>query len=265
MTIATGGKSDIWIWDIARESMTRLTFNEASSQPLWSLNGHRVVFALSDMFIYWKAADGTGVDEKLVSVEGQWLAPRSWSKDEKTLITIGFSGPTSADIGSVSMEGDHEFKPLLEGKYAEAQAEISPVGRWMAYMSNESGKYEIYVRPFPEVDKGRWQVSTNGGDSVLWASNGRELFYRSGDAVMVVSVETEPAFKAGKPETIFRGTYTSWSIQEQHPWDISPDGKRFLMMKDVTSTGTAAAAGGPRKINVVVNWIEELKQKVPVK
>jgi hypothetical protein len=147
----------------------------------------------------------------------------------------------------------------------EFNPQISPDRRWIAYTSNESGKFEINVRPFPEVNKGRWQISAAGGNSPLWSANGRELFYRNGDAVMAVAVETEPTFKAAKPETLYRGTYTSSSMQEKHPWDISPDGKRFLRMKGVASTGEASAAAGPRKINIVLNWFEELKQRVPVK
>jgi len=135
----------------------------------------------------------------------------------------------------------------------------------MAYTSNESGENEIYVRPFPDVNKARQQISTAGGDSPLWSPDGRELFYRNGDEVMAVAIETEPTFKAGKPETLFRGTYASLFLLDQHPWDISrPDGKHFLMMKEFTPDGTPAA-GGPRKINIVLNWIEELKQRVPVK
>jgi Tol biopolymer transport system component len=162
----------------------------------------------------------------------------------------------------ISMEGDHARKPLLQEKYYEKDPRISPDGRWMAYASNESGKYEVYVRSFPEVNKGKWQVSTNGGNTPLWSPDGRELYYHIGDAAMAVPVEMEPTFKAGKPTVLFRGTFvrsvagidlTDWTY-----WDISPDGKRFLMLKD-------AAVEGPRKINIVMNWTEELKQRVPTK
>jgi len=207
MVISIGfEKSDIWIWDIVRETMTRLTFNETSSSPLWSLDSQRVAFysgPIPNTVIYWKAADGTGADEKLGSLPNRGLIPWSWSSDGKTLVTGEVTPGTSSNIGAVSMEDDHEWRPVLEENYDEGQPEISPDGRWMAYSSNESGNYEIFVRPFPEVDKGRWQISTATGDSPLWSPDGRELFYRSGDAVMAVAVETEPVFKAGKPETLF--------------------------------------------------------------
>jgi dipeptidyl aminopeptidase/acylaminoacyl peptidase len=165
------------------------------------------------------------------------------------------------------MEGDHARKPLLNQDYQEIQPKISPNGRWIVYASNESGKGEIYVRSFPDVNQGRWQVSTGGGDSPLWSPDGRELFYLNGDAVMVVSVTTEPSFNIlGTPKVLFRGTYVSaMPGPDGTPWDIHPDGKRFLMMKPPASTGATPVAAGPRKINIVLNWFEELKQRAPVK
>jgi serine/threonine protein kinase len=153
-------------------------------------------------------------------------------------------------------------EPLLKESYVEAWAEISPDGRWMAYQSDESGKPEVYVRPFPDVNKGKSTVSTTGGTFPLWSPDRPELFYRNGDAVMVVKVETDPEFKSGKPEVLFRGKYVQSG--NRATWAIGRDG-RFLMMKAVENTGKAPAAESPRKINVVLNWIEELKQNVPVK
>jgi Tol biopolymer transport system component len=164
----------------------------------------------------------------------------------------------------LSMGGDRKFKSLLNEKYHEAQPQISPDGRWMVYTSDESGQNQIYVRPFPDVNSGRWQISTSGGDSPLWSRDGRELFYRNGDAVMAVSVKTAPTFSIETPKILFRGTYVSNVLRAGNydfaTWDVSPDGKRFLMMKEQGSS-----AGGPRKINIVLNWLEELKQRVPVK
>ena len=159
------------------------------------------------------------------------------------------------------MGGERLRKPLLEGKFVQANPQISHDGRWIAYFSNESGQNEVYVRPFPQVDSGKWQVSSGGGREPRWSPNGRELFYRSGDAMMAVPVNTEPTFKAGAPEKLFRGAYYS-SVGEM--WDMSPDGKRFLMIKP-ESTGAAAAPEERQSIKVVLNWLEELKQRVPVK
>jgi hypothetical protein len=170
--------------------------------------------------------------------------------------------PPHVDIGMLSMEGDHTRKPLLQEQYDEGYPRISPNGRWMAYMSYESGKAEVYVRSFPDVNKGKWQISANGGNSPLWSPDDRELFYRSGDAAMAVRVETEPIFKPGKPTVLFRGKYLS-APNTITGWDISPDGKRFLMLKEPAAN--APESRNPRRINIVLNWFEELKQRVPVK
>jgi eukaryotic-like serine/threonine-protein kinase len=254
---ALSAKPDIWIWDLARETMTRLTFNETSRMPLWTLDGQRIAFE-SGRVVYWKAADGTGEEEKLGSAPDRELSPYSWSSDGKTLVVEEALGAYRWDIGSLSMEGDHKWISLLHEKYIEGQPKISTDGRWMAYVSYESGKAEIYVRPFPEVNKGKWQVSNSGGVFPLWSRDSRELFYHSGDSMLAVAVQTEPTFKCGKPVPLFRWTYVAYS------WDVSPDGKRFLMVKDAVATGKPIAEA-PRKINIVVNWFEELKQRVPVK
>jgi len=273
LTFHAGDKSDIWIWDILRETMTRLTFSEGSDCPLWTLDGRRIAFSKFATTglptdVYWKAADGTGEEEKLGSAQNRLLLPWSWSSDGNTLALSEFdlAGGTESDIGTISMKDNRERKPLLSQKYDEFQPKISPDGKWMAYVSNESGRREIYVRPFPDMSKGKWQVSTSGGDTPLWSPDGRDLFYRSGNAVMGVSVETEPAFKAGKPEILFRGAYVQMSARDdEQPWDIHPDGKRFLMLKPPSSAAGASMAEGPRRINIVLNWFEELKQRVPIK
>ena len=125
------------------------------------------------------------------------------------------------------------------------------------------------MRPFPDVDSGgRWQVSTNGGRSPLWAPDGRELFYLNGDAVMAVSVNIEPTFSPETPRMLFRRTYAPidqpLNPLDLNSWDINPDGKRFLMIKPVTVTGGESTDRGPRKINIVLNWFEELKDRAPV-
>ena len=269
-------KQDIWIWDLLRETMTRLTFNEGSGYSLWAPDGKRIAFVKAlerggvlGGQVCWKAADGTGEEEKLGSAENRALLPWSWSSDGNTLALFEANlstGGVNYDVGMLSMKDKREWKPLLKEKYVEFQPEVSPNGKWMAYASDESGRLEIYVRPFPEVNTGRWQVSTSGGDTPLWSPDGRELFYLKDDSVMAVSVETGPAFKAGKPETLFRGTHVQLSTSDGRPWDISPDGKRFLMIKPSASTTATPAAAAPRqKITIVLNWFEELKQRVPTK
>ncbi len=275
VTVTTGGNTGIWIWDITRKTMTRLTFEEGvEAAPLWTADGKRIVYFSASgaqmlSGLCWKAADGTGGVTKLASATDRYMLPSSWSKDGKALALMELIlAPLGFDVAMLSMEGDHAKKSLLHGKYDELDPRISPDGRWMAYASRESGKYEVYVRPFPDVESGgRWQISTNGGDSPLWSRDGRELFYRQGDSYMAVAVEGEPAFKPGNPKFLFKGTYDAVSglPMEGIYWDIHPDGKRFLMIKPTASAGGAPAAALPRKINIVLNWFEELKQRVPVK
>jgi serine/threonine-protein kinase len=267
----SAGNSDIWIWDCARGTLSRLTFDTKSASPLWTLDGKRIAFLSSrngNQNIFWKAADGTGEDEKLVSVNDRALAPYSWSSDGKVMVLIELNG-ANFDIATLSMEGDHTRKPLLHEKYNETYPSISPDGQWIAYESDESGRYEVYVRPFPEVNKGKWQMSTGGGSLPVWSPDGRELFYRSGDTIMTLTVKTKPTFSAGKPEPLAR-KITDWEtvasgLSLYNLWDISPDGKRFLVIRSAESAASASGAATPAKINIVLNWFEELKQRVPVK
>jgi serine/threonine-protein kinase len=264
LTVATGNDEDIWIWDFVRRTLTRLTFDKVQdAYPVWTLDGKRIVFHThkkdSQSNVCWKAADGTGEDELVGSLAEGGVFPWSWSVDGKTLVLTEGTAINATNIGVLSTAGDSKYRPLLQEKYSESQPSISSDGRWMAYTSDESGRYEIYVRPFPEVNKGKWQVSASGGDSPLWSRNGRELFYRSGDSIMTVAVQTEPAFKPGNAQTIFRGKYVSLSSPtDGNTWDIAQDGKHFLMIKE-----DSPASKAPLKINVVLNWTEELKQRVP--
>jgi Tol biopolymer transport system component len=274
LTVETSRNQDIWIWDIIQENITKRTFHDALERiPLWSPDGKSIVFSSTrgqGLGIYRKAADGTGEVEKLDPVSNRVTIANSLSKDGKTLFLMEWiSAPPSFDIGILQMEGDRTRSLLLQEKYSEAQPKISPDGKWLAYTSDESGQNEIYVRPFPEVNKGRWLISTSGGDSPLWSPDGRELYYRNGDKVMAVLVQTEPSFSGETPRLLFRGMYVPYTapvyaLIENNPWDIHPDGKRFLMMKPAETTGDEPTEETPRRINIVLNWDQELKQRVPV-
>ena len=135
---------------------------------------------------------------------------------------------------------------------------FSPDGHWLAYISDESGRPEIYVQPYPGPG-GKWQISTEGGIEPAWNRNGRELFFRSGSKMMGVEVTTQPTFSAGKPKVLFEGQYLEVQAGLMGTaYDVSPDGQRFLMIK----SGEQAQAA-PTQINVVLNWFEELKRRVP--
>jgi serine/threonine-protein kinase len=150
---------------------------------------------------------------------------------------------------------DRKAQPFLRTQFNESAPRFSPDGHWLAYVSDESGRYEIYVQPYPGPS-GKWQISTDGGVEPAWNSSGRELFYRQGDKMLAVDISTQSGFSAGKPRVLFQGPYEP-SPGSNPNYDVSPDGKRFLMLKQVEQDQPAT------QINVVLNWFEDLKRRVP--
>jgi Tol biopolymer transport system component len=197
--------------------------------------------------------------------------PQSWSPDGQLLAYIEINPSTQRDIWVLRM-GDpslgsgqapspgsgqvRKAQPFLRTPFNESLPRFSPDGRWLAYMSDESGRNEIYVQPYPGPG-GKWQISTEGGTEPVWNPNGRELFYRSGGKMMAVDIATQPGFATGKPRMLFEGGYEPAPVPNFN-YDVSHDGQRFLMIKSTEATEAA-----PTQINVVLNWFEELKQKVP--
>jgi Tol biopolymer transport system component len=250
VTTAAGRDRDLWILDLVQGTSSRLTsYVGDENQPIWSPDGQRIAFSSTasqeTIFtggiagIVWKDANGTGEAKFLGSSRGKWLFPLSWNKDGKTILTIE-SAPDfqNFDIGMLSLEGNRPYTLLLKGKLHEIQPQFSPDGRWVAYCADESGTgvRNIYVRPFPDIDKGEArQISTEGGDSPRWSPDGKKLYYLIGanvaEAVMAVEVETEPAFSHGAPKVILRGRYLGSLPNNGIPYDIHPDGQRFLMIK----------------------------------
>ena len=247
---------DTWIYDLTRGTLTRLASEASSSQfPIWTPDGKRVTYRgtrAGFRNLYWKLADGTGSEERLTSSENA-QEPLSWSPDGKVLAFDDESPITGADIWTLRVEGDpgkpgQAGKPrvLLKTPFLETAEQFSPDGRWLAYESDESGRNEIYVQPFPGPG-GKWQVSTEGGSEARWAANGRELFYRNGDRMMVVEVSATPSgFSAGKPRLLFEGKYLAGG--RTGAYSVSPDGQRFLMIQTVEPEQPAT------QINVVLNW-----------
>jgi len=181
--------------------------------------------------------------------------PLSFSPDRQLLVFVELNPNTQRDIWVLRLS-DRKLQPFLRTRFNETVPRFSPDGHWLAYMSDESGHYEIYIQPFPGPG-GKYQISSEGGAEPVWNPNGRELFYRCGYKMMAVDVMTQPSFSTGKPRVLFEGLYLPSGVTPSY--DVSPDGQRFLMLK-------AAQQGQPAavQINVVLNWFEELKQKVPV-
>ncbi len=153
---------------------------------------------------------------------------------------------------------DRKAQPFLKASYEETAPKFSPDGKWLAYCSDESGRWEIYVQPYPSPG-GKWEISTDGGQEPVWNPRGGELFYHSGSKLMAVDIETESGFSADKPRMLFEGPYLPTVVTSPY-YDVSPDGQWFLMLKPIESQAAA-----PTEINIVLNWFEELKQQAPVK
>ena len=255
--ISDQGGSQVWLYDLARETLTRFTFQgSVNGRPVWTPDGKRVAFDSNKESVgnlYWQLADGSGGLERLTTSENQNFA-MSWS-DNGQLLAIGETRPNTGRDVSVLRLSDHKVQPFLETSFIEGAAAFSPDGHWLAYSSDESGRTEVYVQPYPGPG-GKWQVSTEGGAEPVWNRNGRELFYRSGDKMMSVEVSTQPTFSIGKPKLLFTGQYVPTAATISN-YDVSPDGQRFLMVK-ANEQGQATT-----QINVVLNFTEELKRRVP--
>jgi Tol biopolymer transport system component len=259
--VAVEISSQVWLYDLSRDTLTRFAFDGSiNDTPAWSPDGQRIAFRSNRagrMNLFWQRADGGGGAERLTDNEYNDL-PRSWTPDGRILAFQEVRPDTGRDIFTLRL-GDRNPQPFLQTKYTEGCPQISPDGRWLAYVSDETGGPEVFVQPFPATG-GKWQVSTDGGTEPVWNRNGHELFYRSGPKMMAVDVATQPAFSAGKPRMLFEGPYAASVFPLTGvAYDASPDGQRFLMMEE---------AGQPKpatEINVVVNWSEELKRRVPVK
>jgi eukaryotic-like serine/threonine-protein kinase len=250
----TGG-ADIWLMDLARHAGTRFTFNPAAdTHPVWSPDGSQIVFASSrsgSSDLYRKPSSGGGTAQLLYhSDEPNY--PYDWSPDGRFLIFGKATLPTLYDLWLLPNPGDASPGkpiPFLVTEFREAGAQFSPDGHWIAYVSNASGRPEVYVRPFPpRPDSGQWPVSTSGGAQPRWNRNGKELLYFSSAKLMSVEVKTTPSFQAGEPKALFEvPIFTAGDVMTEIAWDISRDGKRFLITTHSGETGAAP-------ITIVLNW-----------
>ena len=254
----TEQEGQLWLYDLSRGTLTRLTFGpNLYINPAWTPDGKRIAFMSNregPLNIFWQLADGSGGLERLTTGE-YTQAPGSFSPDGQELAFIEVNPTTGLDIWVLRM-GDHRVQPFLRTPFDESAPTFSPDGHWLAYISDESGRWEVYVQPYPGPG-GKYQISTEGGTEPAWNPNGRELFYRNRDKMMSVDISTQPIFSASKPRMLFQGPYAATPLTFPY-YDVSPDGQRFLMIKPGQETSSAAT-----QIVIVQNWFEELKRRVP--
>jgi Tol biopolymer transport system component len=253
-----GRGSDIWLMELARGTPTRFTFDPAIEvSPLWSSDGGRIVFS-SDrdgrMNLYQRAASGAGQDEALLKSDNAKFAV-DWSADGRFILYQDQGPTTSTDLWILPLSGDQKPFPFLQTEFAEVQGRFSPDGRWIAYTSNESGTWQVYVQSFP-ASGGKWQVSTDGGAQPQWRRDGREIFYLSADRkLMAVDVKGDgTTFDRGVPKALFDLRVQTVGLPGPRNFYVAAaDGRRFLVAsvpEERISTPTT----------VVMNWTADLKK-----
>ncbi len=265
VTIREGSNYDVWISEVARGTLTRLTSHPGEDvASIWTPDGKQVTFA-SDVMVEgggpvlsWKPADGSGPQEPLLEGEQVNGMPTSWSPDGQTLAFRAGSETSANSIWMFPLEDEQEPWTFLHTEFDEAGAMFSPDGHWLAYMSNETGRDEVYVQPFSvSGPRGKRQVSIGGGAEPVWAPDGRDLFYRNGDKMMAVVIETEPELSVGTPRLLFeKRLLGTGPVHLLRNYDVSLDGQRFLMIKREQDLV-------PTEIVVILNWFDELKRLVP--
>jgi Tol biopolymer transport system component len=249
----SGKGRDIWLYDVARGLRTRFTFDRANElASIWSPDGSRIVFdsdRKGHLDLYQKASSGAGADEMLLE-DGLDKYPENWSPDGRFILYYTFGAPTGFDLFVLPLFGDRKPFPFLQTQFNEVFGRFSPDGRWVAYQSNESGRYEIYVAPFPGPG-GKWQISTAGGGRLRWRPDGNEIFYLSpGNNLMAAALNGKgSSFEVGAVKPLFQTRATGL----ENRYDVSADGQRFLVI-----TAPEQATSAP--ITVVLNWTAGLKK-----
>jgi dipeptidyl aminopeptidase/acylaminoacyl peptidase len=243
---------DIWIFDVLRSGRRRLTFDAATDMtPVWSPDGRRVAFAsdrLGFSSLYVKNADGSGGDELLLKTDGNVL-PTSWSPDGRYLAYQYYKGAGSSDLYALPLTGARTPIAISQAPLADAQAQFSPDGRWVAYASEDRDGYQIYVQPFPPTGA-RWQVSQDGGRQPFWRGDGRERYWIAADWRHLVAVDVSVAaqtLRAGAPHALFETRVWTGPPTPRNHFAVAADGQRFLV-------DTLAGERIPSPITVVLNW-----------
>jgi Tol biopolymer transport system component len=270
LEISDGKRRDIWVYEWERDTLTRLTFGgEGNGRPVWTPDGQRIVYSSQEKGgvpnLWWIRADGAGDARRLTESKNIQFTG-SWRPDGKVLAFWQLNPGTNYDIMTLSIEGDEkvgwkpgELKPFLNSAFDEVLPAFSPDGRWLAYISNESGSFEVYVRPFPGPG-GKWQISTGGGLYPEWSRNGKELFYRTEDSKIMAVTYTASgdSFHADKPQLWSPGQFTDRGLGVYN-FDLHPDGKRFAVLKAPGTEQTPAV----NKVSFIFNFFDELRRKLP--
>ena len=262
LTTGPGNQGDLWVYDLGGRPPFPLTFEGHNTNGPWTPDGKRVAFSITrggPANLFWMPTDGSTLEPEPLLTSPTVQVPLSWTPDGRELIFLQTNPEQQNNLMALPIEGEREPRLVVEtqqpypgGGDNGAGAELSPDGRWLAYVSGVTGSPEIWVRPYPGPGV-PIRISPSGGREPVWDPGGQELFYLGGNKMMAVKVATEPGFTSEPPQVLFEGNY----LQGNRPsYDVGVDG-RFLMIK------AAGQEEGPGQINVVLNWFEELERLVP--
>ncbi|MEW6060658.1 MAG: protein kinase [Bacteroidota bacterium] len=256
IVIREGENYDIWIFDIARNTLSKLTFGGINRTPHWSPDGTMIVYMKKKNnnlnAIFSKPSDGSGDETQIFEGEGRFYV-NCWTPDGKYLIVDNLTKESQSDLLVIPMSGDEKPWKYLDSKKDEYQSSLSPNGKWIAYLSDEAGPYQIYVRSFPKKE-GKWQIAMDVAEEARWSPDGKLLYYRRNSQLMVVPVSTTSTFSAGVPKVLI-DNFPSVNIDSGITYDITSDGKYFITTAPIQELSLS-------KIFVILHWTDELRSIV---
>ena len=251
-TVVSATGSDVWVYDLSRGTSTRFTAGDRNLWPVWAPDGARIAYASSregSTNVFSKRADGSGTEEQLTSTPYTCF-PQWFSRDGTMLALTEVTPQRGAVIATLRIDGKQNTEEVWT---SGSHAAFSPDGRWVAYIASESGRNEVFVRPFPGPGAAT-QLSTQGGEEPVWAPSGTELFFRRGDALMAVGVATAGGtISAGTPRQLFKGNYLLGGVRAGY--DVTHDAQRFLMVKTQAPIDST-------HFNILISWLEEMTARL---
>ncbi len=255
VVIRDGENFDIWIYDIASRTLNKLTFGGLNRTPLWSPDGRTIAFFRrtkdGKTGIYVKPSDGSGEDKIIYDAQDIRVYLNHWSRDGKFLLVDNLTKNSQSDLLVVPLTGEKTPWKYLETPRDEYESSLSPNGKWVSYLSDETGSYQIFVRSFPGKD-GKWQISTDVAEEPRWAPDGKVLYYRKSSQLMAVPVNTDGTFSVGVPFVLIK-SFPAQNVDSGISYDITSDGKYFI-------TTQPAKGVSYKNISIVLNWTEEVRK-----
>lgn len=257
--LVNGNNNDIWIYDLKTKVFNKFTFGNAMFDAVWSRDSQYLYYVSAtgkQRGIVMKPVDGRS-EGKLILANANPMFPISVAPGGDQMFINQLGSASEGEIYVLNLHKSDRPYALFQSQTYEFSGHLSPDGKYLTYGSNETGKLEIYVRSYPDL-KGKWQLSTAGGFSPIWSPDGKALYYVSNVAKMMrIPIQLQPTFRAGKPQAIFDVSQMNFPNNPVHNYDISPDGKRFVMVKNVSFQSSGST------LNIITNWIQELKERVP--